>query len=237
MTLITARAFNSYISWTGRFTLCVVVMRYPEHALVVLASTLAGGVTRVVHYTQDGGAGNRTCGTGSTWAECSVLDEGISPLHVLIPWLFTLGVLVVLSMPTVLLRSKHKERGLGLIAWMFMQLLALMLSSTVFTDHPALTFTLSLHACVRLLTRLRVSEWLVGGAMWWSLRYLGVALLLCWEVFAGAPVSIVRWAAEPPEGLPCAYLAHLGGCIVPDLTLLLLHTLMQGACCFCAFED
>ena len=187
-------------------------MQYPEHALVILASTLGGGMERNLT------PGNATCGVGTAWLECAVLDEGISPLDVVIPWAFTLGTLVFLGAPTLLLRSKHKERALGHLAWALFQCLALMTCSSFATDHPS--FALTRHSCARLLTRMQKSDTLVGGAWWWGLRYLALAQFLVWLVFVGPPLSVVRWESTPPgQTLPCAYLAHLAGCVVPDLVL------------------
>lgn len=197
-------------------------MQYPEHALVVLASTLGGGMDRNL----TAGPRNATCGRGTAWLECAVLDEGITPLDVAMPWAFTLGTLVVLGMPTLLLRSKHKERGLGHLAWALLQCLALMTCSSFMTDHPSICFALTIHSCARLLTRMEGSSALVGGGWWWGLRYLALAQLLAWLVFMGPPLSVVRWESTPPgQALPCAYLAHLAGCVVPDLVLFALFVI------------
>jgi hypothetical protein len=207
-------------------------MQYPEHALVVLASTLAGGMDR----NRTLSPGNATCGRGTAWLECEVLDESIAPLDVALPWVFTLGTLVFLGMPTLVLRSKHKERGLGRLAWDLLQCLALMLCSSFVTDHPSICFALTTHSCARLLTRMEGSKALVGGAWWWGLRYLALAQLLAWLILAGPAISVVRWESTPPA-LPCAYLAHLAGCVVPDLILFILFALRAAGKSVCARDD
>jgi len=208
-------------------------MRYPEHALVVLACTLAGGVERVPDLLLD--PGNQTCGVGSAWAECGGLDAEIAPVHVYTPWALTLGSVVVLSMPTVLLRSRHKRKGLEQVAWIVLQCLALAYCSLFLTDHPSLIYVLTMHACVRLLVRMPISSKLVGGALWWGLRHAAALLLLLWQVLCGVPVSIIAWRSR--EGLACAYLAHLAGCLVPDLALFLMDAVVKAGSCFDAGDD
>lgn len=207
-------------------------MLYPEHVLMVVASTLSGGMDKVLrfHAHKDQNT-NATCGKGSTWVECEALDAFVSPQDVLLPWIITLGWLVVLGMPTVVLRSRHKDQGLALLAWAFLQYLSLVVCCLFATDHPVITYAMTMHACIRLLTRLSVSEKLVGGSWWWGLRFLGVGQLLLWEVIAGFPVSIVRWGRSPSwdQGLSCAYLAHLAGCLIPDLVLFALQLMESMA--------
>ena len=187
---------------------------------VVLACTLAGGVERapsVPLSTQ-----NASCGSGTRWSECSVLDNGITSEHIWIPWAVVLATLVVLSMPTILLRSTNKEKALSMVAWSFIQCLALMRFSLFITDHPSLQFVLSLHSSARLLEQMDVSPPL--GGLWWELRHLAVLGLLLWEVMLGPAVSIVHWPGAPEgSALQCAYLAHLAGAIVPDSIMFVLR--------------
>ncbi len=209
-------------------------MILPESMLVVLACTLSGGVDR--QRRLDGG--NATCGVGTRWAECGVLDEGISPQHVALPWTVTLCTIVVLSMPTVLLRSSHKEKALSKVAANLLQCLGLMLCSSFVTDHPSICFALSLHSCVLLLGHMDIAGPQVGAAWWWGLRHLAALGLLAWEVFAGPPLSVVRWPDTPPgTALSCAYLAHLAGSIVPDCALLVLQGFLKLGGSVCVRED
>ena len=207
-------------------------MRYPEHVLVVLASTLAGGIERPA---RPQATSNATCGRGSVWADCAAMDETIQPGDVLLPWTATLGTLLFLSMPSVLLRSRHKIEALSILAWTYLQYLCLLVLSTMSTDHPCISFTLSLHSCVRLLARMEVTDRLVGGSWWWRLRYLTMAGLLVWAVLAGAPVSVVRWVEQDDPA--CAYRMHLAGCIAPDLALFLLYLLGEVGSCFRVRDD
>ena len=156
-------------------------MILPESMLVVLACTLSGGVERPQHL----GVANATCGIGTRWIECGVLDEGISPQHVALPWAVTLCTIVVLSMPTVLLRCSHKEKALSKVAANLLQCLGLMLCSSCVTDHPSICYALSLHSCVLLLGHMDVSGPQVGAAWWWGMRHLVALGLLAWEVVAG----------------------------------------------------
>lgn len=215
-------------------------MRYPEHVLVVFVCTLAGGFdqfTLPAHFqTNDGGA-NQTCGLGSGWTECAGMDTHVLPVHVYAPWAFTVCLLLVLGMPTVLLRSRYKEQGLRQLAWICLQCLVLANGSLLLTDHPVLIFALTLHSCVRILLRMPVTNRLVGGQWWWGLRYLGAAALLVSEVLVGVPISIVQWRANADSSLPCAYLAHLGGCLLPDMLIFLLDSVGQAVSCAMAGVD
>jgi hypothetical protein len=203
-------------------------------SFVVLACTLAGGIEREVVAVPS----NASCGIGTRWAECGALDEGIQTHHLAIPWLLTLGAIIVLSMPTLLLRSKLKEKGLSLIAWNLMQFLGLMIASTVFTDHPSICFALSLHSCVLLLEHLNVSKALLGGNWWWGLRHVVSSVLLVWEVCVGPAISVVTWPGmTQKQVLPCAYLAHLAGAIIPGCVLTVLRWILFCARCMCLHEE
>lgn len=202
-------------------------MPLPGNLLVLLACTLSGGLERVHEPV-----GNATCGKGTAWSECGVLDETIPARHLAVPWTVTLGAIVFLSMPTLLLRSKHKERGLSLIAWNLLQLLSLKLLSSFTTDHPSICFALGMHSCALLLDRLEVSRALVGPQWWWALRYLALFGLLGWEVCVGPAISVVRWPSTPKgTAVPCAYLAHLAGAILPECVLFILKTLLVAGRC------
>lgn len=210
-----------------------ITMIFPESLLVVVACTLSGGVERLEQQSR-----NTTCGLGTRWNECNVLDREILQSHLDIPWIVTLGTIVTLSMPTILLRSKHKDKGLSLTAWNLFQCFVLMLCSSFLTDHPSIRFTLTLHSCVLLLGHMEVSRPLVGAEWWWFLRHPVALGILFWEVAQGPPISVVRWPDTPGgSALPCAYLAHLAGAIVPDCILLLLRGLFNLGRCMCYRED
>lgn len=214
-------------------------MRYPEHALVVVACTLAGGVDQmdVPAFLMPPNKHNQTCGKGSAWLECAHLDSAVLPVHVYGPWAVTLAVVLILGMPTVLLRSKHKEQGLRQFAWICLQCLILAYGSLFLTDHPILMFSFTLHSSVRLLLRMPVTDRLLGGPIWWSLRYGGALVILAGEIVFGVPISIVRWRSDDSQHLTCAYLAHLGGCLVPDMLIFAFNLVGQVASCVLAGCD
>jgi hypothetical protein len=207
-----------------------------DSLLVVFACTLAGGfnhpTTTIIdkknhtHPPNTTAHNNGTCGLGTRWMECRELDRTITPMHLTVPWILTLATIVVLSMPTVLLRSRHKELGLRVFAGNLLQCLGLLLASSFATDHPSICFTLTIHSCVRLLAQLQITP--VGGASWWSLRFLAIFAILALEVCTGPAVSVVRWQDTSPP-LTCAYLAHLIGCILPELILLNVRFLFFAA--------
>jgi hypothetical protein len=203
-------------------------MQYPEHALAVLASTLAGGIDQ----NRTRMDGNQTCQVGTDWHECKDLDKTISPRDIALPWVFTVGTLLCLSMPTLLLRSKNKEKGLRYVAWMFVQTLSLLTMSLFLSDHPSIKYALTMHSCARLLTRLELSSSLVGGAWWWRLRFMALSQLFVWQIFQGPAVSVIQWdRALQVQTMPCTYLAHLGGCLFPDLILFALSLMAAAGNC------
>ena len=207
-------------------------MVFPESVFVVLASTLAGGIQQNSSGADATtlGAGNASCGLGTRWHECHVLDEHIRPLHLIIPWCITLCTVVILSMPTVLLRSRFKERGLRTFAGNLFQCLGLLLCSSFLSDHPSICFALSIHSSVRLLVQMEVSDALLGGGAWWGLRYVSVLAILVLQVTLGPSLSVIRWPTTPHgTALPCAYLAHLAGCLIPDLGLACMRCLVWAA--------
>ncbi len=158
------------------------------------------------------------------------MDSGITAQHLLTPWIVCLATIVVLSMPTVLLRSKTKEKGLRTFAYNLLMYLGLLSCSVLFADHRSICFTLGLHSCVRLLAQLEVSHGMLGSSLWWGLRYPVILGILGLEVVAGPAISVVRWPSTPTgTALPCAYLAHLAGCIFPDLVLVYLRWLIAAA--------
>jgi hypothetical protein len=201
-----------------------------ESLMVVIAATLSGGV-RPPATTPPTADPNSTCAhAGARWGECVVLDTEITGQHLAVPWVITLTAIVILSMPTVLLRSKSKEKGLRSFACNLLQCLGLLSCSFLFADHPSICFALGLHSCIRMLVQMEVSDGLLGGSWWWSLRYVAALLILTLEIIAGPPISVVRWPGTPQgTALPCAYLSHLAGCIVPDLVLVHLRFLISAA--------
>lgn len=205
-------------------------MVFPESALVVLASTLAGGIPRTETDSFQQPHANHTCGHGTRWGECHVLDEHISATHLMIPWVVTLCSVIVLSMPTLLLRSRSKERGLRTIAGNMFYCLGLLLCSFFVSDHPAICLALSMHSCMRLLVRMDTSDAMIGGMFWWSLRYVAALGVLLLQVFVVPSLSVVRWpSTRKGSAIECAYLAHLAGCIVPDLAISCMRGMISTA--------
>ena len=180
--------------------------------LVVGACTIAGGVRQNATFPS-----NRTCRVSMRFPECAMQDELISRADITLPWLVVLGTLTVLGMPTFLVPSKHKERGLRLLSSNLVQYMTLLLGCML-VENPSLAFALTMHACMQFLVHLRVDCSLVGGHLWWGCRYLAAAGLLAWEVCAGPPLSVVSWPGTT-SSVTCSYLGHLLGCIGPGMIL------------------
>ena len=210
----------------------IIIMVFPESALAVLTSTLAGGIPKAGGPSSQSSPpdSNHTCGKGTRWGECHVLDEHIHATHLMMPWVITLCSMMVLSMPTLLLRSRSKEKGLRTIAGNLFYCLGLLLCSFFVSDHPAICLALTVHSCLRLLVRMDTSDAMIGGALWWSLRYVSALGILCLQVFVLPSLSVVRWPSTlKGSTIECAYLAHLAGCIIPDLVITCMRAIISAA--------
>ena len=181
-----------------------------DSLLVVSAATLAGGFNRTLS--------SPACTEGTRWRECLVLDETIHPIHILLPWALVLATIVLLGMPSVLLQYKGKEQDMRVFAGNLFKFFGLLSCSTLVAEHSSVCYTLTLHACVRLLASME--GWLQRAAM---------LLLLGLQVCKGPAISVVHWPGAEQGALSCAYLAHLVGCVVPDLVLCVMRALVTSA--------
>lgn len=193
-------------------------MTFPVGPFVVWACTLAGGFRN-----STGGTGDGSCDKGPLqFPECAALDGQFgSSLAASWPWIATLGTILVLGMPTVLLGSARQSHGVRDLCDMLFECLVLMLMCSLATQ-PSVGFTWSLHSCTRMLSTLQVSNALVGGAGWWSLRYLVILGMLGFVALNGPAVSVIPWPGGT-DSLHCAHIAHLGGCMMPELILFFLR--------------
>lgn len=103
------------------------------------------------------------------------------------------------------------------LACILVQSLCLMTGSMA-SEHPSLNYAVSAHGSVLLLSRMEVSRTLLGGAQWWSLRYVMIVAILAYIATQGPAVAVVRWPGAG-DSLSCAYVAHLLGCIWPGFLL------------------
>lgn len=197
-------------------------MAMSESLLVVVACTLAGGVGKRQQ------AASEVCRSGTTILDCAGLDKQVVPEDLSLVWGVTLATIVLLGLPTILTRSQQKEQGMRCLAGVLFQALWLLVAS-VTTDHPVINYTLTLHACVRLLSRLEIQRCLVGGRQLWALRYGTVLCILAYGALQGPPVSVVGWPEDRSDTRTCAYIAHLAGCILPGLVLDVLGWLISAA--------
>ena len=179
---------------------------------VLGATTLAGGKLRLTFLHQ-------SCSQAhSLFQECEGVDARVTPLHLVAPWVLTIACFLFMSLPTVLLESRHPEKGMQRIASVLVhQTLLMMFAKTL---PSGLDYTLTLHACVHTLLSLRWDESLVGGRAWWGLRFPAAAGLVWLAAYYGPPVSVVRWpGADSSDAIACAAQAHLLGALLPDLFL------------------
>ena len=183
---------------------------------VVAATTLAGARLRLLAGPQP------TCGPASAAVghECEALDAHVPRAALYAPWVLTAMLLLVLSLPTVLLESRHPEAGLQAVTSVFLhQTLMLLLSAGL---PAAVGYALGLHACVHTLLTIRWGHHLVGGRLWWGLRFPAAAGLVGLAALYGPSVSVLRWpGADSTDAVACATTAHLIGSLLPDLVFAL----------------
>lgn len=168
---------------------------------VVGATSLAGGQHRFV-------SSNDTCAAG-----CAQLNALVSTPALLAPWIVSGALVACLSVPTVVLESRQPELGLQILFSFYSRLISLLLTSA--TLDPAASYTLSLHASVHGLLTLPYKPCLLGGSLWWGLRYVGAVGLVLFAVYLGPPVPLVLWPGL--HSVECAACAHLLGALLPDL--------------------
>jgi hypothetical protein len=150
--------------------------------------------------------------------ECSALDQHVPPAAFYAPWILTALLLLVLSLPPVFLQSRFPERGMQAVASLFAHQTTLMLLSTALPS--TVGYTLALHTCVHTLLAIQWGPHLVGGPLWWGLRFPAAASLVALAALCGPPVSVVRWpGADSTDAVACATAAHLLACLAPDLAL------------------
>ena len=102
-----------------------------------------------------------------------------------------------------------------LVAVLMHQTLLMVFAQTL---PSALGYALALHTCVHTLLGLRWDPSLVGGRLWWGLRFPAAAGLVWLAAYYGPPVSVVRWpGASSSDVIACAAQAHLLGALLPDL--------------------
>lgn len=171
---------------------------------VVLATTLAGSrrSPRVAN-----------CSAAEWFAECSVLDARIPGEDLRWPWLFCVGSLVLLSLPTAATRSRRREAGVLTLCVALLHALAVMLAQSR-VPHRSLAYALALHGSVGVLLGVPVGPWFACPELW-ALRYPVVAGMLAYAALHGPSLSVVQWP-DAPSSVTCAALAHLLGTLVPD---------------------
>lgn len=190
---------------------------------VVMATTLAGARLRLLVSEPP------TCGHVTDMGhECRALDANISRSMFYAPWILTAVLLLVLSLPTVLLESRHPELGLQAVTGVFVHQTAMLLLTA---GRPATVgYALGLHACVHTLLSIRCGPHLVGGRLWWGLRFPAAAGLVGLAAVYGPPVSVLRWpGADSTDAVACATAAHLIGSLLPDLAFALESGLLAVA--------
>jgi hypothetical protein len=178
---------------------------------VVAATTLAGARLRLLDSEPP------TCGSAAPLGhECHALDAHVSREVFYVPWILTIALLLVLSLPTVALESRHPELGLQWVTGVFLhQTLMLILCAGL---PRTVGYALGLHACVHTLLTIRWGHHLVGGRLWWGLRFPAAAGLVGLAARYGPPVSVLRWpGADSTDAIACATTAHLVGGLLPDL--------------------
>ena len=114
---------------------------------------------------------------------------------------------MLIGLPTVLVPSKMRDAGLfELCKCCLLPFLAWV--AGIWLTRPMLGYALVLHASARALCSVS-PDFLVGGAVYASLKYFCVWALTCWAAKYGPGISIVQWV-DASQTL-CAFQCHLLG--------------------------
>jgi hypothetical protein len=182
---------------------------------VVAATTLAGARLRLLSGAPP------TCGPAAAVGhECQALDAHVPHEVFFAPWILTAALLLALSLPTVVLESRHPVLGMQWVTGVFLHQTLLLLLCTGLPR--AVGYAIGLHGCVHTLITIRWGHHLVGGRLWWGLRFPAAVGLVGLAACYGPPVSVLRWpGADSTDAVACATTAHLLGCLLPDLVFAL----------------
>jgi len=190
---------------------------------VILACSMAGGhfnTTRLTTTCTQNVSQTSILWGGIQASECADLDSIIRAEDIIWPWGLTIGTILFLGMPTILLKSRWKEKGISMLMGNLLRCLSCLACVICLFHQPVVAYTLSLHSCSHLLAGLKLHKTaMMGGSVWWGMRFLAVPCILVIAGVSGPPVSIVQWPKMPSSCVHCAFLAHLIGCIVPGLAM------------------
>lgn len=194
------------------------------HALVILACDHAGGYFRPENQSCKPAANGTLLGEDPT---CLGLDALVTQQDTLTAWGVTVAVMLVLGIPTVVLRSRWRENGIQFVTGQHARLLLLMVF--VIGRTSVENYVFGLHACVSVLVGMKPpgSSCVLGSPLWWRLRYIGVLLILIHAAMLGPPVSVTHWPAVPEAFMRCAHRTHLRGAVIPDLALFVLAQALE----------
>jgi len=139
--------------------------------------------------------------------ECKDLDHLVRPEHASTPLVLVCFSVVLIGLPTVLVPSKMRDAGLfELCKCCLLAFSASLVGKWV--ARPMLGYALVLHASARALCSVS-PDFLVGGVVYASLKYLCAWALCAWAAKYGPGISIVQWV-DASQTL-CAFQCHLLG--------------------------
>jgi hypothetical protein len=156
------------------------------------------------------------CRVGGLAPECAGLNAFIPPAAGPRALALALLTVVVLGLPAILVPHSEQDRAMRALMSFLLLALGLHLASYGARDEPTLQYVLGLHGAVYML--LTFPGGLLGGPLWWGLRYAVAALVCALAALFGPCVSVVQWQDGPRADNICAFQTHLYGFIVASLT-------------------
>jgi hypothetical protein len=194
---------------------------YLWHPLDVFAHTLSN-TTAPRHNVSTGGLSNMSSVCS---APCSSLGARLGPRHLVTPCFIALCAWSVASFPTLVLRSRHKVRGVRSCLWQLILLWVGLVVSSGFSMRDRVGgFVWMLHSSTQALTawsppkRVLVFQWAR-----FPLCALGALAICRFAWSSGAPASLIRWHTGAQS--LCGWSAHLCAVLGVDVVAWLLRPL------------
>ena len=156
-------------------------------------------------------------------APCSTLGARLRPQHLITPCIIALSAWSASALPTLVLSSRHKVRGIRSCLWQLVLLwLGLVIGSGLSMRDKVWGYAWMLHSSAQALAawsppkRVLVFQWAQP-----SLCALGTLTVFLFALSSGAPASLIRWHTGAQS--QCGWSAHLAAVLGVDIVAWLLR--------------
>ena len=142
-------------------------------------------------------------------SSCAALESSVLLWHAIAPTAIAIGIWLIASLPTILMRSRWRALGIRACLWQLLLLwLNLVVSYSLFTRQKVWGYVWAVHAAVHTLTAWAPPRRvLVMHSSHRALIVLGVVALCAFAWQAGPPVGLIAWRSGWTS--QCGLSAHL----------------------------